>query len=100
MLLRVQSPLPAEQEEIVTAVIDVGYTVHRELGPGFRERIYAEAYCLELHSRNMPFEREKRILVKYKHWQIPGQTLDLIVAGIVLVELKRCHASDGFTATR
>ncbi len=88
MLLKVQSPLPPEQEAIVAAAVDVGYTVHRELGPGFRERIYEDAYCLELESRSIAFEREKRIRVKYKQWEIPGQKLDLIVGGVVLVELK------------
>ena len=31
MFLKVQSPLPPEQEEIVTQAIDIGYTVHKEL---------------------------------------------------------------------
>lgn len=87
-MLRVQSLLPAAHEEIVTQCIDVGFTVHKTLGPGFRERIYETAYCLELDSRAIPFEREKKIIVKYKQWEIPGQKLDLIVAGVVLVELK------------
>lgn len=87
-MLRVQSPLPAEQEEVVTTCIDVGFTVHKTLGPGFRERIYERAYCLELDARGIAFESEKKIMVKYKQWEIPGQKLDLIVAGIVLVELK------------
>ena len=88
MLVRVQSPLPAQQEAIVAAAVDVGYTVHRELGPGFRERIYEDAYCLELDARSIAFEREKPIRVKYKQWEIPGQKLDLVVAGVVLIELK------------
>jgi GxxExxY protein len=85
---RVQSLLPAEHEEVVTKCIDVGFTVHKTLGPGFRERIYERAYCLELDARGIPFESEKRIIVKYKEWEIPGQKLDLVVAGVVLVELK------------
>jgi GxxExxY protein len=43
---------------------------------------------LELESRKIAFESEKRILVKYREWQIPGQTVDLVVAKVVLVELK------------
>ena len=88
MWTKVPSPLSEDHEKIVTEAIDIGYTVHKELGPGFRERIYEDAYCLELNARNIPFEREKRIRVKYKQWEIPGQKLDLIVAGVVLVELK------------
>ena len=27
-------------------------------------------------------------MVKYREWEIPGQKLDLIVGGVVLIELK------------
>ena len=87
-MLRIDSPLPASHERMVTRVVDCAYTVHRELGPGFREKIYKRAFCLELQSRGLAFECEKRIEVNYKQWQIPGQQVDLIVAGIVLVEIK------------
>ena len=87
-MLRVYSPLTVEEETIVRKSVDVGYTVHRELGPGFKERIYEEAFCLELSSRGMRFERQKRIEVRYKQQSIPGQKVDLIVEGTVLIELK------------
>jgi GxxExxY protein len=87
-MLRVSSRLTAEQERVVTAVIDSGFTVHRTLGPGFRERIYQSAYRLELEARGLAFEGEKPILVRYKQWEIPGQTIDLLVEGMVLVEIK------------
>ena len=32
------------------------FTVHRHLGPGFREMIYERAFCLELDSRGVEFE--------------------------------------------
>lgn len=87
-MLRIESPLPPETEEVVTRVVDVGFTIHNTLGPGFKERIYERAFCLELDSRGLKFECEKSIEVKYKEWRIPGQKVDLIVAKVVLVELK------------
>ena len=87
-MLRIESPLPPEIEEIVTKVVDVGFTVHKVLGPGFKEKIYERAFCLELDSRGLKFECEKPIEVKYKEWRIPGQKVDLVVAEILLVELK------------
>ena len=36
----------------------------------------------------MKFEREKAVDVRYKQWTIPGQRIDLIVEGLVIVELK------------
>jgi GxxExxY protein len=80
--------LPPAQEEIVTNTIECGLVVHRELGPGFREPIYEHAFRLELESRGMKFESEKPIEVTYKRWKIPGQRIDLIVEGVVLVEIK------------
>jgi GxxExxY protein len=87
-MLRVPSTLSEEQEEIVRRTVDVGFAVHRELGPGFKESIYEEAFCLELDVRGMSFERQKPISVRYKQWMIPGQKLDLIVERAVIVELK------------
>ena len=81
-------PIPAEYEGIVRACIGVAICVHRELGPGFREIIDKRAYCLELDSRGITFECEKEVLVRYRQWQIPGQKLDLIAAGVVLIEIK------------
>ena len=75
------SDLPQEQEEIVSATIGCAIAVHRELGPGFKESIYHQAFRLELNSRSITFESEKPILVKYREWVIPGQKIDLIVCG-------------------
>ena len=87
-MLRVNSPLTAEDERTIAAAVDCGYSVHVGLGPGFREKIYQRAYCLELASRGLQFEMEKPIDVCYKQWSIPGQRVDLIVEQLVLVEIK------------
>ena len=87
-MLNKHSDLSAEQEALVTAVIGCGIAIHRELGPGFKECIYHQAFRLELTSRKMAFESDRPILVRYREWLIPGQRLDLIVEGTVLVELK------------
>ena len=87
-MLNKHSDLSAEQEALVTAVIGCGIAIHRELGPGFKECIYHQAFRLELTSRKMAFESDKPILVTYREWLIPGQRIDLIVEGTVLVELK------------
>ena len=81
-------PIPEALELIVTECIGAAIAVHRELGPGFKELIYRRAYCLELDSRGLKFECEKAVVVKYRDWMIPGQRLDLIVGGGVLIEIK------------
>lgn len=86
--LRMTSPLGPEIEDLVTRIMDCAFAVHRALGPGFKESIYTHAICLEMDSRGLKFEREKAIEVIYKQWKIPGQRVDLLVEGAVLVEIK------------
>ena len=73
---------------VANRVIGCAISVHRILGPGFKEIIYQRALCLELDATGLKYECEKPILVRYKHWEIPGHKMDLIVEGSVLVELK------------
>lgn len=80
--------IPQEVEDVGHRVIGVGITVHRILGPGFKERIYQRAFCLELDEQRLSYECEKKILVPYKRWRIDGHVVDLIVGGAVIVELK------------
>ena len=87
-MLRVATPLSDEEEAIVSECLGCGIAVHRELGPGFKELIYHRAFALEATSRGLRFEVDKKIDVKFKEWLIPGQKVDLIVEGVVLVEIK------------
>ena len=99
-MLRVPSSLGESQERLVTQVIDCGFHVHSVLGPGFKERIYVQAFRLELHSRGLSFESEKSIDVRYKEWTIPGQRVDLVIGGLVIVEIKAVPNSRRFTGSR
>jgi GxxExxY protein len=68
--------------------MDCAFSVHRLLGPGFREKIYERALCLELDASGLKFESEKPIEVRFREWLIPGQKVDLLVEGCILVETK------------
>lgn len=82
------SALPAETEEIAHKVIGCAVEVHRHLGPGYLESIYERAMQLELDAQGLAYEAEKAIYVKYRGLEIPGQRVDLVVGGCVVVELK------------
>jgi len=88
----IYEPIPAEVEWVGRRIIGCAIAVHRVLGPGYKESIYVEAMCLELHSQGLGFEREKPIKVIYKGREIPGQRLDLIVENVVIVECKTADA--------
>jgi GxxExxY protein len=86
--MAIYAPISPEDEEVAAATIGAAIEVHRHFGPGFLEKIYLEALCLELHARGVRFEREKSISVIYRGVEIPGQRIDLIVGSRVIVELK------------
>jgi GxxExxY protein len=86
------APIPEEDEELGRRVIGAAIEVHRLLGPGFLESIYRRALCHELSLLGIPFEFEKDLFVPYKDIRIPGQRLDVLVAGRILLELKTVEA--------
>lgn len=87
-------PVSAHTELVATEIIGAAIEVHRALGPGFLEKIYQEALCLEFDARGLRFERERAVAVHYRGQAIPGQRIDLIVGGCVLVELKAATRID------
>ena len=88
-MLSKHNDLSAEQEAIVSKAIGCGIAVHRELGPGFKECIYHAAFRLELDSRGIAFESDKTNSREISQTgRFPGRQIDLIVDGVVLVELK------------
>jgi GxxExxY protein len=53
------------------AIVGAGMAVHRELGCGFLEHVYQEAFTIELRQRSIPFVREAAISVKYRGHVLP-----------------------------
>ena len=82
------APIPEIVDKCASVCVDAAMAVHRNLGPGFKHSIYQRAFCLELDARGIKFECEKPIMVRYRQWEIPGQRVDLLVDGLVLVEIK------------
>ena len=54
------SVLTPEHDELITRIIGCAIRVHKELGPGFLERIYATALAFEFDEAGIAFEREGR----------------------------------------
>lgn len=75
-------------EELTDNIIGAAIDVHKALGPGFVEKIYQRALYLELKNRNIGCEREKSIRVYYKNTSLGYQTVDFVIEGKILVELK------------
>jgi len=73
--------------ELTGRIIAAAQQVHRELGPGFEERIYQRALALELPAHGLDFSREVWIDVIYKGQKVGRKRVDFIVDE-VMVELK------------
>ena len=83
-------PAPPQHLNLITHdIIGAAIEVHRCLGPGLLESAYRECVCHELRLRNVVFDREVQVPLKYKDLEL-HQTyrIDLIVAGSIVVELK------------
>ena len=87
-MLHVPTPLSDELERLVHNVIGCCIAVHRALGPGMLELIYARALCLELEATGIAFEREKPYPVRYRGQLLCEQRLDFVISGAIVLEIK------------
>jgi GxxExxY protein len=84
------------QDPQTFAIIGAALEVHRELGSGFLEPVYRQAFGHELHLRAIPFVRERAFTILDK-----GQPLDchyradLICYESIIVEAKALPAIGG-----
>ena len=77
-------------------IIGVAMEVHNELGPGFLEAVYQEAFEIELVNQNIPYEREKVLTIFYKKEKLKREfTADFFCFGKIIVELKALSSLDG-----
>jgi GxxExxY protein len=81
-----------ELDDLAHRVIGAAIEVHRHLGPGFLETVYEEALTIELRLRDIPFERQKIIVVGYKDAAVGEGKLDLLVDNRLIVGLKAVEA--------
>lgn len=63
--------------------------VHRQLGAGFLEAVYHEALAIEFVARDIPFQREIDLPVRYKGQALAcGYRPDFLCYECVIVEIK------------
>jgi GxxExxY protein len=74
------------------AIIGHAMKVHRVLGAGFLELVYANALAIELRKQGVRFEREHQIAVTYEGEVVGNYVADFIVENRFIVELKAVEA--------
>lgn len=78
-----------EINDLTHAIIGAAIEVHRRLGPGLLETAYRKCLAYELRKRRFTVIEERPVPVIYDDVHLEcGFRADLIVNGVVVVELK------------
>jgi len=86
-------PIPAETEAIAKEIIDAALKVHRALGPGLLESVCEACLIHELRRRGLTVQSQVPVNIEYEGLKIDGGLrLDLLVGGVVVVEVKTVEA--------
>lgn len=77
------------ENEIGKIVVDCAFQVHKKLGPGLLESVYEVALAHEIRKRGLSVERQVPVPIVYDNLKFDeGYCADIIVAGLVILELK------------
>ena len=80
----------------VYQIIGAAMEVHRELGPGFLEPVYQEAFELELIHQSIPYIREQPLSIFYKGIKLKRTySADFLCFDQIIVELKALSQLNG-----
>ena len=74
--------------DLTKKIIGAFFRVYNVLGYGFLEKIYENALALELRKLGLRVEQQKRITVYYDGQEMGEYFADIVVNGIIIVELK------------
>ena len=78
--------------ELTEQVIEVFYKVYNTLGHGFLEKVYENAMFHELTSMGLDVKRQHPINVFYDGVEVGSYYADLLVEGLVILELKAAES--------
>ncbi len=79
-------------DEFSGRVIGAAMKVHSALGPGFTESVYQNELALEIAQDGIPFEQEVKLEVRYRGELVGQYRADILVAGVLILELKAVQA--------
>jgi len=86
----------SKRDPLTYAIIGAAIEVHTQLGSGVLEAVYHEALAIEMSRRDIPFQHEVPLQIRYK-----GQTLnaiyraDFICFETIIVEIKALNRLSG-----
>jgi GxxExxY protein len=81
--------LSEKEEWIAKQIVDIAINIHKQLGPGLLESVYAKCFFYELLNKGLNFEKEKLVPIIYNDLKIDdGLRLDCLVEQLVIIEFK------------
>jgi GxxExxY protein len=79
----------SEREEYLAQIVNMAIKIHKELGPGLLESVYAKCFAYEISERQLHSKRQTEVPIIYKELRVgDGLRLNLLVENLVIVELK------------
>ena len=92
-----QTDINQLSERVIGACIEV----HKILGPGLYEHVYADCLALEMKAVQIPFERELQVPIAYKGYSAQNAfRLDFLIDRRLVVELKSVEKMDPIFKTQ
>jgi GxxExxY protein len=92
-------PFEGKHSELTVKILKAFFQLHKELGYGFSEKVYQVALAFLLEEMGLVVEQQKPIRVYY-HGKVIGEYVaDMVINGVVLLELKAVESlSDSHAA--
>jgi GxxExxY protein len=75
-------------EVLIKTVMECSKNIRKHLGPGYLESVYKNAMLVELKKHHLSYEVEKPISVFYEDVLVGDFKADIVVEGILILELK------------
>jgi len=83
------NPAGSKENELSRVIVDCGFRIHNELGPGLLETVYEVVLAHELRDHGLQVKRQVPVPLRYKGVVFDeAYRADLIIEDSVLVELK------------
>ena len=81
------------EDHLAKIIVQAAFDLHKEAGPGLLESVYEVLLADMLREQNLAVERQKPISILFRGKRFDeGFRADLVVEGLVLVELKSVEA--------
>jgi len=79
-------------KHITDKILRAFYNVYNTLGLGFLEKVYENALAIEMRSMGLRVAQQQQLKVYYHGQEVGDYRADLVVEGLVLIELKVADA--------